>query len=157
MSVRKERFCDFMTEEKPGGYGAIKPAEPCISRAIGTCFFCRRDYCSEHKSPSYSDIKVELTGFKNDLRQVLPRCKDCGENRLPYNPDALVLKRFQRLCSAIKRNIRAERKATRAAAEAAREKRKAKADEAEKKRKAKEAVAQPEPEAEVAEATETQL
>ena len=139
MSVRKERFCDFMIEEKPDYMGHIpKPTKQCTNSATGTCFFCKRDYCTDHRD--YSDeVKLKLEGFKQDFSKVLPCCKEC-RGRRPYNPDPVVLKYFDKCWFAIRKNIRAEIKSARATAEAAREKRRATA------------AAKLEPKAEVAEA-----
>ncbi len=139
MSVRKERFCDFMIEEKPDYMGHIpKPTRQCTNSATGICFFCKRDYCIDHRG-YIDEVKLNLEGFKQDFSKVLPSCKEC-KGRLPYNPDEVVLKHFEKCWLAIKRNIRAEIKSARATAEAEREKRKARA------------VAKLEPKAEVAEA-----
>jgi len=141
MSVRKERFCDFMIEGKPDYLGDIpKPTEQCANRAIGICFFCKRDYCREHGA-TYNEVKLFLEGFKQGFRKDLPCCKKC-EGRLPYNPDAVVLKHFERCWLAIKRNIRAEIKSARTRAEAAREKRRARAAKLEPKAEGPEAVAE---------------
>lgn len=142
MSIRKERFCDFMKEEKPDYIGNIpKPTEQCKNPAINRCFFCKRDYCREHEA-SYYRVELKLAGFKETVIKVLPRCHKC-EGHLPYNPDAVVLKHFERCWRAIKRSIRAEIKSARIKTEAARERQRAKAAaKAEKEQKAKEAVAE---------------
>lgn len=142
MSVRKERFCDFMKEEKPDYMGNIpKPTEQCTNPASGTCFFCKRDYCREHGGSTLHGVALGLSGFKQDFGKVLPCCQKC-EGQLPYNPDAVVLKHFERCWLAIKRNIRAEIKSARTTAEAAREKRRARAAKLEPKAEGPEAVAE---------------
>ena len=153
MSIRKERFCDFMVEPKADIMGNIpKATETCINRATDKCFFCKRDYCRTHADSSYHQLSLGLTGFKQDFVKVLPRCKLCEMDHLPYNPEDYVLKHFERCWRGVRRTIRAEKKATRTKAEAAKAARAA--AKAEMEQKAKEAVAQPKPEAEVAEATE---
>jgi len=112
--IRKERFCDLMVEKKVDSMGnRPETTEQCKNPAKDKCFFCKRDYCQEHASSSFHQISLKLTGFKVDFVKVLPRCKLCEADYLPYNPEDYVLKRYERLWSAIKRTIRAEQKAQR--------------------------------------------
>lgn len=123
MSVRRERFCDLMIEEKEDILGnKPKPTERCHNPAIGRCFFCKRDYCREHAGKSYCEgVRLELSGFKQNFTFVLPCCANCQVDHLPYNPDQLVLTRLDRVWSAVKRDIRARKKLVAAKERAKRE------------------------------------
>ena len=113
MSIRKERFCDFMAEEKED-----ELARKCTQAAIGKCFICKRDYCREHKDTSYnSGVTLEITGFKQRFVKRLPCCSEWISDPLPYNPRESALIRFDRLWGLIERSIRAEIKEARIKAE----------------------------------------
>lgn len=123
MSVRKERFCDLMIEEKADSLGnKPKPTERCHNPAEDRCFFCKRDYCREHAGRSYREgVTLELSGFKQHFKKVLPCCANCQVDNLPYNPDQLVLTRLDRVWSAVKRDMRARKKLVSAKQRAKRE------------------------------------
>ena len=119
MSVRRERFCDLMIEEKEDSSGKKpKSTQKCTSPAVDRCFFCKRDYCQAHACSSYDAVKLELSGFKQNFKKVLPCCADCQVHSLPYNPEQITLKRLDRVWSAVKMDIRARKKKRRSPTEA---------------------------------------